>query len=73
MRDDDEDDFNFRGGADSDEERNSESEGGQEDDNLSEDGRKMKEHMEDAQARISEGKSLLQYNVMVEDDEEEVK
>jgi hypothetical protein len=29
--------------------------------------------MDDAQARISEGKPLLNYNVMVDDDEEELK
>ena len=74
MRDDDEDDFNIRGGADSEPEQQheSESEDAQDqDDQLSEDGRKLKEQMADAQARISEGKPLLNYNVMVDDEEEE--
>jgi hypothetical protein len=44
MRDDDEDDFNCRAGGESEpENERSESEDGQDDDNLSEDGRKLKE------------------------------
>ena len=44
---------------------------GDADENLSEDGLKLKQQMNDAQARISEGKPLLNYQVMVDDDEEE--
>ena len=73
MRDDDEDDYNLRGGADSEPDQDSPSEADEEEDNLSEDGKKLKEQMADAQARFSEGKSLLTYNIMEDDDEEELK
>ena len=74
MRDDDEDDFNFRDDGESEHDQESESAGAEnQDDDLSEDGRRLKEQMENAQARISEGVPLLRYNVMVDDDEEEVK
>lgn len=74
MRDDDEDDFNGGAGNNESDIESAESlvgDDGDGDGDLSEDGLKLKQQMIDAQARISEGKPLLNYQIMVDDEEEE--